>query len=359
MNFSSSKSYIISSLSLTAFALLGCQNAALKGPSNNNVKGKLTFELPEYIAVQSLDVHALENFGSEVDPLIRARFSANAKLSEPLYLRVADYMNTDVIRIQSKAGTPITITGKYSATMQGNAWQVSFEDLDAAPNPSGRTLSNWSVGSYVISGSSEEKELIANEKKAAEEREAERKAAEVRRVKAEEERKRAALAERKKTAATEARLAEESKMAQREAAAIQSAAEASFRRTVAGTWNPVGSIIDRNGDVYSNGRDKIAISMRFTLPQSQYNKFVVPLTIYASEYPTAQFTTDATVTLDAKSNKVSIAFPGSKKVKMACVTKPERECVYYESLGNPWTGIVNNGEVKLTGGRNRTITLRK
>jgi len=359
-----------SGLSIATLALIGCQDARLDGPAKKSVKGKLMFELPEYIAVQSVEIHASENFGSEVDPRIRARFSADAKLSEPLYEQVANYANTDVIRINAKEGTPLKISGKYSATLQGEAWRVSFEDLDAAPSLDGRKLSNWSVGNYVIAGTSEEKALVAKDraatakrekdKKAAEEkREADRKAAEEKRIKDAAERKRLALQEKQKTDALEARLQKERDAARQVASAQKSASESAFRQAISGSWNPVGSIIDREGDVYSNGRDKVAISLRFTIPKTQYNKFVVPLTVYASEYPSAQFTTDATVTLDAQSNKMSLSFPGRKKVEMACLTRSERKCNYYESLGNPWSGVVKNGEVKLVGGRKRNITLRK
>jgi len=370
MTFIQSRIIALSSLSLATLAVIGCQNSTVDGPSSKSVKGKLVFELPEYIAVQNIEIHASENFGSEVDPRIRARFSADAKLSEPLYELVANYSNTDVIRIKAKKDTPLKISGKYSATLQGEAWRVNFEDLDAAPSPEGRKLSNWSVGSYVIAGTSEEKALVAKDraatakreadrKAAAEKIEANRKAAEEKRIKDAAERKRLALIEKQKTEALEARLAKERETTRKAASAKQTAVESSFRRTVSGTWNPVGSMIDRDGNVYANGRDKVAISLRFTIPETQYNKFVVPLTVYASEYPSAQFTTDATVTLDANSNKISLSFPGRKKVEMACLTKPGRECYYYESLGSPWSGIVKNNEVKLIGGRNRNITLRK
>ena len=356
---SNSRLFVASTLAFSVLTLASCQNAGVQGPSTKSVKGKLTFELPEYITVKTLEVHASENFGSEVDPLIKARFSADAKLSEPLYERVADYSNTDVIRVQSEQGTPIIISGKYSATMQGQTWKVSFDDLDAAPNPRGRRLSNWSVGSYVMAGTSEEKALIKKDEEEADRREKDRKIAEASRIKAEEEKKRVALAEQQKTAALQARLDKERAAARQAASAKKSAAEAAFRQSVAGTWNPIGSMIDRNGDVYANGRDKVAVSMRFSIPQSQHNKFVVPLTMYASEYPSAQFTTDATVTLDAGSNKMTLSFPGSKKIKRACLSRPKDECTYYQSLGNPWTGIIKNGEIKLIGGRNRNITLRK
>lgn len=369
--------------------LLGCSDTNGSAPSSQIVKGHLALELPSYMEMTSFKVVTFENFGDKIDPDIRARFRAEAKIIEPLYMETARVDGKSVLAKTLSIGYTIRISGKYQAQLRGERWIISLQDIAVTPNIVDEPLSEWDAGRYVFEGSEEETTLRATAEtkrsKQIEKNNKRKKLEEERRVaayKAQQVRKRIEAEEQEKTAKLQSKLGKEksareladrNKQEAERRAQIQAAADrekqrkaeteatrVAFRSAVAGTWEAVTPVFDRYGDVYKSkiaGWCKInsAIKFRLVVPAGEYDTSIGTLTIYNDPTPEISGTTETTIMTDAIRQSIKITFP---ETPLNC-TYSNGQGNIFSNGGAPWTGIVKNGEVLLTGPRKRTITIRK
>jgi hypothetical protein len=73
--------------SFAALALVSCQGDPFEsGPDEDLLQARFATELPAFVKLNSLNVQASENVGTEVQPIYRSRFSAVIELIADTYL---------------------------------------------------------------------------------------------------------------------------------------------------------------------------------------------------------------------------------------------------------------------------------
>ncbi len=255
-------SYIKSFLLIVVLGSLftACSDGKLKGPTEKSVENSLAYEVANYISIKNFEVQAVENIGSEVDPVFRARFSADGHTTEPLYSETETLMGMFILKETTPKNTPIRLSGKYQAELDGERWEIYFQNISSSPSPSGSPLSNWSSGSYVFVDTKQETELRAKAKAAKDKAEADKKAA--------IEKKKRDAAERKRQAQLKAN---------RQAAASK-AQDKAFRKSLVGTWLTTGYVLDKRGNVYSvYGTPKQCGVSKFKLSIPESNTNSIPV----------------------------------------------------------------------------------
>ncbi|PHS41610.1 MAG: hypothetical protein COA91_02210 [Robiginitomaculum sp.] len=377
-------------LMTATFLLFGCGEAGggSSNPSAKNAKGQLSVDLPIYMELSSFKVVAFENFGTQVDPEIRARFTADAKITEPLYMETGQIDGKSILAKTLAKGHDIRIAGKYQAELRGERWVIDFENVQIAPNIVDKPLSNWNAGRYVFEGSDEEAALRATaETKQLQKNEADKerkRVAEKNRIeayKATQERKRIEAEERGKTAKLQSKLAVEKAVREQEEARKRAAEQrtqmaaiaskrqaesdakavkhAAFRKEITGQWESVSPVLGRNGEVYVriSGIEGCVSAIKFslTIPVGEFETVASPISIYMTENSRIRKDTEATVVANGETKSLRITFPS---FDLGC-TIGNSSYTVYEALGKPWSGTVIAGRMVLQGGRNRTITMRK
>lgn len=147
-------------------SLVGCFESEA-GPSENELKNYLQKRLPSHVKITDFDIVVSENSGTKLDPIIKSKVKGKAILVEPLYKVKKYILNKDVLVKSAKKNDRMNLSGRTSSTLRGEKWSIRFTQLEAKPDFKGRPLSQWRKDSFVMSGSKEEKALIAKSKEEA------------------------------------------------------------------------------------------------------------------------------------------------------------------------------------------------
>ncbi|NBD95306.1 MAG: hypothetical protein GVY11_02370 [Gammaproteobacteria bacterium] len=162
-------------LALGAYAALllaACSGGP--GPDRDELEAELVAShLPASWTLKPLDITVQENMGTEVEPVVALRFSAEVEPQQDLYKptttsRAVEAENNSPVRYlagrrvvqqATEAGTAAEIFGVARSTQRGEGWAIRI-DLENRPwRTAGDPLSDFG-SDYVIAGSPEETELI-------------------------------------------------------------------------------------------------------------------------------------------------------------------------------------------------------
>jgi hypothetical protein len=138
-------------------------------PSLDHLAAFLATKLPSDFAVDKVTVTASENAGSAVEPLIRQRFVAFLRLTEPRHDRT-ETLETDagpvhVLRETAARGTEVSLFGIFSSRLSREAWATELKvenaaDLSALGRPASLyargLVKSVPAGPTAIVGSAEE-----------------------------------------------------------------------------------------------------------------------------------------------------------------------------------------------------------
>lgn len=190
-------------LVLGAFvALLLAACSGDPGPDRDELEAELVAShLPASWTLETMDITVQENMGTEVEPVVASRFSAEIEPQQDLYQPTVTSRAVEaeknspvrylagrrVIEKATEAGTTAEIFGVARSTRRGEGWVIRI-DLESRPwRTAGDPLSDFGTD-HVIAGSSEEAELIEQvnaewrAEQQREEEEEQRKLAEMRRL---------------------------------------------------------------------------------------------------------------------------------------------------------------------------------
>jgi hypothetical protein len=190
------------------------------GPGKSELRQSLAVQLPSFLSVESFEIQASQNAGTQVEPVYETRFSAAIKINEDTYVEAGKENNILFVMPQKKSQDTLKVFGKTTSRLYAGTWKTDVH-LDGEPHMYiGKPLGAFSAQRILIKGSPEEKQYRAEVQKAAEE---------------------ARLAQEK--AAEEARLSQEKKEQQR----IESIRKAP--QIVVGRWRGKNyiSIINKDG----------------------------------------------------------------------------------------------------------------
>jgi hypothetical protein len=163
-------------ISLGALACLALLAACSgkPGPSKSELEAELiSGQLPASWSLESLDVTAQENIGTDVEPVVASRFAAEIELQQDLYKQTVTSRPVEaeggnkvryladhrIVEQATEAGTEAKLFGVARSTRRGEGWNIRIE-LESRPwSSAGEPLSEFGT-EYVIAGSDEEAALI-------------------------------------------------------------------------------------------------------------------------------------------------------------------------------------------------------
>lgn len=146
-------------LSLLGVMASGCGSQDV-GPSDKRISKAIQVELPGFLELNELNIEASENVGSEVEPIVRTRFSGALRLREPLYQVERTILGKSVLSEVVSQGEEVKLFGVSTAELQQEQWRVEFDDIDLSPKLAGESLGSFRTGEFVFAGSTEEAALI-------------------------------------------------------------------------------------------------------------------------------------------------------------------------------------------------------
>ena len=199
-----------------------------QGPDSETLRARFLLELPGYWALDDFSVEAQVNYGSEVMPDIRSRFSAEVALRHDTFALAEQEGVVSWLTPVASEGDTRRVFGMASSTWREGAWNIDFT-LENNPMPRLGQPRDFFSGRTLVRGTDEEATWLAELALPRRVEEEQRHAAEVERRAREME-----LAEQEHQAELQrTRHAEEAAAAEREAearaaAAAEAAAEAAL-----------------------------------------------------------------------------------------------------------------------------------
>jgi hypothetical protein len=136
------------------------QGQAQEAPTEAQVAEGLSFEVPAIWAVESLTIQAAQNVGSIVDPDIRMRIRATARLQQATFGFVSQIDDVTVLAPVLPEGHLVELFGFASARLYRGEWEYSFDFQGNPFEGSGAPRSSFS-GQTVLRDSDEHRAVIA------------------------------------------------------------------------------------------------------------------------------------------------------------------------------------------------------
>ncbi|MBB4015009.1 hypothetical protein GGR16_000015 [Chelatococcus caeni] len=133
---------------------------AQEAPTEAQVAEGLSFEIPAIWSVESLTIQATQNVGSIVDPDIRMRIRATARLQQATFGFVSQIDDVTVLAPVLPEGHVVELFGFASARLYRGEWEYSFDFQGSPFEGSGAPRSSFS-GRTVLRDSHEHRAVIA------------------------------------------------------------------------------------------------------------------------------------------------------------------------------------------------------
>ncbi len=130
-------------------------------PSASELLEAASFDLKRPLKADSIDITATRKQGDAASLVVKQKFALKISFNEDTYKKTGSISDTDVLDVVTKKGTSTTLYGIAESSRSGNAWQTNFQfdnNIDYAAWGSPKSAFQ---GKSVISGSVEEKELLA------------------------------------------------------------------------------------------------------------------------------------------------------------------------------------------------------
>jgi hypothetical protein len=130
-------------------------------PSTNDLLEAASFDLKRPLKADSIDITATRKQGEAASLVVKQKFAMKVSFTEDTYKKTGNIGDTDVLSVVTKKGTDTTLYGIAESSRSGNAWQTKLQfDNNIEYSAWGSPKSAFQ-GKSVVSGSAEEKELLA------------------------------------------------------------------------------------------------------------------------------------------------------------------------------------------------------
>jgi hypothetical protein len=162
------QNFIVFPAILFALSLSSC---TLAGPSSDEIKSAFQSNLPNYLAVEKIDLESTSKSGTIFNQTFRSRFKSTLKVTEITFNTVSKpdsiYLKniSHLIFIDSarKKDERVNLTGLVVSNTQSNSWKIVFQ-YDSDPNIIfGKPRSSFGSNTILIR-SHEETDLISEMK---------------------------------------------------------------------------------------------------------------------------------------------------------------------------------------------------
>lgn len=144
-------------------AVLACVSVVLSGcsmfdkkPSEDDIKKVIAENLPGFMEVFDIEIQAMENMGTKVEPKYHSRYVAKIKLLNPTYEKVdfiGGNVESDVVRLVLEQNTTFDAFGKAISVLDKEKWNTRVTDFEFAVENRGKLLGKYNRA--VIEGSKE------------------------------------------------------------------------------------------------------------------------------------------------------------------------------------------------------------
>lgn len=158
-------------LLMVSFLMLPLAHLSAAEPSEKELRARFTLEIPGEFELADFDVEASSNYGTDVEPLVKQRFSATVRLrADTFALEKQEGPVTWIVPV-AKVGGQRVVYGVATSTRKGGAWQTSFA-LEGGPlSGMGQPLSAF-PGRAIVRGTGAETEFVQEVARQAEARQA-------------------------------------------------------------------------------------------------------------------------------------------------------------------------------------------
>lgn len=130
-----------------------------KNPDESGLEKALQEKLINPWVIESLDIVAEEDTGSETEPARKYRLVVEISPSEALYKRVGSLMNVSIVKLLRNIGEEKEFHVIATSVYKNGAWNFSFKP-EANPYKGEGTVGSHGAKKYVINNSPEHGELI-------------------------------------------------------------------------------------------------------------------------------------------------------------------------------------------------------
>lgn len=149
--------------SLLMLLLGGCSKDPQ--PSSSEIQQALTSTLPAFAQVSSFTVQAIQNMGTQVEPVWQSRFRATVTVTSPTF--ASDGTDSGVVFVRSikRAGESTELFGKSASTLYGGQWrtQLDLEGGQTAIAALGQPESVFGPQRVIIRGSNAESSYVSEQ----------------------------------------------------------------------------------------------------------------------------------------------------------------------------------------------------
>lgn len=153
-------------LCIVIASVVACnRDPAETGPTESELRSRLSTELPAYVELTNFDLRASQNVGDKVQPVFKTRFEGEIRLREDTFAETSRESGIVFVTQVLPRGERRKIYGLAVAALKAGAWQTQVQ-FDADPfSDLGRPKSMVGAGRVIVRGSSEETEFRAQQER--------------------------------------------------------------------------------------------------------------------------------------------------------------------------------------------------
>lgn len=153
--------YLAVCVILPALASTACSTE--RRPASSEIEQTLTSTLPAFARVSSFSVEAMQNMGTQVEPVWHSRFRATITVTVATF--VADGYDPGIVFVRAvkPPGATTELFGKSVSTLYGGEWRTQL-DLEGQPiHTLGQPESAFGPQTMILRGSQEEATYLAEQ----------------------------------------------------------------------------------------------------------------------------------------------------------------------------------------------------
>jgi len=132
-------------------------------PASTEIEQVVTIGMPAFARLSSFSVEAMQNMGTEVEPVWQSRFRAAVKLTAATFALDGADPGVVFVRPIRQPGETIEVFGKSVSTLYGGKWRTQI-DLEGQPIQAlGQPESAFGPQKVIVRGSSAEAAYVVEQ----------------------------------------------------------------------------------------------------------------------------------------------------------------------------------------------------
>lgn len=150
-------------MSLCLLALASAACAKEPQPSSAEIEQALTASLPAFARVSSFSVEAIQNMGTQVEPVWQSRFKATVKVTAATFIADGSEQGIVFVRAVRQAGDSVDMFGKSVSTLFAGQWRTRLSFEGQPVQALGQPESAFGSQKMLVRGSKDEATYLAQQ----------------------------------------------------------------------------------------------------------------------------------------------------------------------------------------------------